>query len=391
MLQGQTVFSQLMELLPRHTFRRCVNRYQGNYRTRSFSCFDQFLCMAFAQLTDRESLRDIECFLRALEEKLYRTGFRGKVSRSTQADANESRDWRIYADFAQQLIHEARSLYLKEDFGVQLTETVYALDSSTIDLCLSLFPWARFRSTKAGIKLHTLLDLRGSIPAFIMITEAKLHDVNILDSLVPEPGAIYVMDRGYLDFARLYALHQAPAFFVIRSKSNTDLHRLYSNPIDKETGVRCDQIVALDGFYSNQSYPDKLRRVKFYDDQRDKRLTFLTNQFTLPAKTIADLNRCLWQVETFFKWIKEHLRIKALYGTSENAVKVKTQTWIAVSVYVLITNVRKRMQIAESLYTILQVLSLTLFEKMSLYQTFTQGSNKTEIDSSYNHLKLVDS
>ena len=245
MYQGQTVFSQLMEFLPRHTFRKCVNRYQGNYRMRSFSCYDQFLCMAFAQLTSRESLRDIECCLCALEEKLYHAGFRGNVSRSTLADANESRDWRIYADFAQQLIHEARTLYLREDFGLQLTETVYALDSSTIDLCLSLFPWARFRTTKAGIKLHTLLDLRGSIPAFIMITEAKLHDVNILDSLVPEPGAIYVMDRGYLDFARLYALHQAPAFFVIRSKTNTDLHRLYSNPVDKETGVRCDQIVAL--------------------------------------------------------------------------------------------------------------------------------------------------
>lgn len=386
MYQGQTVFSQLMEFLPRHAFRRCVGRYKGNHRMRSFSCYDQFLCMAFAQLTARESLRDIECCLRALKEKLYHAGFRGNISRSTLADANESRDWRIYADFAQQLIHEARMLYLKEDFEVQLTETVYALDSSTIDLCLSLFPWARFRATKAGIKLHTLLDLRGSIPAFIMITEAKLHDVNILDSLVPEPGAIYVMDRGYLDFARLYVLHQAPAFFVIRSKSNTDLHRVYSNPVDKDTGVCCDQIVALDGFYSNQSYPDKLRRIKFYDDQRDKRLTFLTNQFTLPAKTIADLYRCRWQVELFFKWIKQHLHIKAFYGTSENAVK--TQIWIAVSVYVLVAIVRKRMQIAESLYTILQVLSLTLFEKMPLYQAFAQGSYKTEITSSHNQLKL---
>ena len=389
MYQGQTVFSQLMEFLPRHTFRKCVNRYQGNYRMRSFSCYDQFLCMAFAQLTSRESLRDIECCLRALEERLYHAGIRGNVSRSTLADANESRDWRIYADFAQQLIHEARTLYLREDFGLQLTETVYALDSSTIDLCLSLFPWARFRTTKAGIKLHTLLDLRGSIPAFIMITEAKLHDVNILDSLVPEPGAIYVMDRGYLDFARLYALHQAPAFFVIRSKSNTDLHRVYSNPVDKEIGVRCDQIVALDGFYSNQSYPDKLRRVKFYDDQRDKRLTFLTNQFTLPAKTIADLYRCRWQVETFFKWIKQHLRIKAFYGTTENAVK--TQIWIAVAVYVLVAIVRKRMQIEESLYTILQVLSLTLFEKMPLYQAFALGNYKTEITNSDNQLKLFGS
>jgi hypothetical protein len=327
--------------------------------------------------------------LRALEEKLYHAGFRGNISRSTLADANESRDWRIYADFAQHLIHEARILYVKEDFGLQLTETVYALDSSTIDLCLSLFPWARFRTTKAGIKLHTLLDLRGSTPAFIMITEAKLHDVNILDTLVPEPGAIYILDRGYLDFARLYAVHQAPAFFVIRSKSNTGLYRIYSNPVDKSTGVRCDQIVALDGFYSNQNYPDKLRRIKYYDDQRDKRLTFLTNQFSLPAKTIADLYRCRWQVEIFFKWIKEHLRIKAFYGTSENAVK--TQIWIAIAVYVLVAIVRKRMQIEESLYTILQVLSLTLFEKMPLYQAFAQGSYKTKITSPDNQLKLFDS
>jgi hypothetical protein len=386
MHQGQIVFSQLMEFVPQHAFRKCVNRYQGNYRMRSFSCYDQFLCMAFAQLTFRESLRDIECCLGALEEKLYHAGFRGQVSRSTLADANENRDWRIYADFAQLLIHQARTLYLKEDFGVQLNETVYALDSSTIDLCLSLFPWARFRKTKAGIKLHTLLDLRGSIPAFIAITEAKLHDVNILDALVPEPGAIYVMDRGYLDFERLYAFHQAPAFFVIRSKSNTDLRRLYSNPVDKDSGVRCDQIVALGGFYTHQSYPDKLRRIKFYDAQRDKRLTFLTNQFTLPAATIADLYRCRWQVETFFKWIKQHLRIKAFYGTSENAVK--TQIWIAVAVYVLVAIVKKRMQIGLSLYTILQILSLTLFEKTPLYQAFAQNAYKNRIATIDNQLKL---
>jgi transposase len=388
MHQGQIVFSQLMEFVPQHAFRKCVNRYQGNYRMRSFSCYDQFLCMAFAQLTFRESLRDIECCLGALEEKLYHAGFRGQVSRSTLADANENRDWRIYADFAQLLIHQARTLYLKEDFGVQLNETVYALDSSTIDLCLSLFPWARFRKTKAGIKLHTLLDLRGSIPAFIAITEAKLHDVNILDALVPEPGAIYVMDRGYLDFERLYAFHQAPAFFVIRSKSNTDLRRLYSNPVDKDSGVRCDQIVALGGFYTHQSYPDKLRRIKFYDAQRDKRLTFLTNQFTLPAATIADLYRCRWQVETFFKWIKQHLRIKAFYGTSENAVK--TQIWIAVAVYVLVAIVKKRMQIGLSLYTILQILSLTLFEKTPLYQAFAQNAYKNRIATIDNQLKLFD-
>jgi len=323
-----------------------------------------------------------------MHEKLYHAGIRGQVSRSTLADANENRDWRIYADFAQLLIHQARQLYLKEDFGVQLDETVYALDSSTIDLCLSLFPWARFRKTKAGIKLHTLLDLRGSIPSFIAITEAKLHDVNILDALVPEPGAIYVMDRGYLDFQRLYSLHQAPAFFVIRSKSNTDLHRLYSMPVDKDSGVRCDQIVALGGFYSNQSYPDKLRRIKFYDEQQNKRLTFLTNQFTLPAATIADLYRCRWHVEIFFKWIKEHLRIKAFYGTSENAVK--TQIWIAVAVYVLVAIVKKRMQIGLSLYTILQILSLTLFEKMPMYQAFAQNPYKNEIATIDNQLKLFD-
>jgi len=388
MYQGQTVLSQLMEFLPRHSFRRCVNRYQGNYRMRSFSCYDQFLCMVFAQLTFRESLRDIECCLGALEEKLYHAGFRGQVSRSTLADANENRDWRIYADFAQLLIHQARTLYLKEDFGVQLNETVYALDSSTIDLCLSLFPWARFRTTKAGIKLHTLLDLRGSIPSFIAITEAKLHDINILDELTPEPGAIYVMDRGYLDFERLYAFHQAPAFFVIRSKSNTDLRRLYSNPVDKDSGVRCDQIVVLGGFYTNQSYPERLRRIKFYDAKRDKRLTFLTNQFTLPAATIADLYRCRWQVETFFKWIKQHLRIKAFYGTSENAVK--TQIWIAVAVYVLVAIVKKRMQIGLSLYTILQILSLTLFEKTPLYQAFAQNVYKNKIATIDNQLKLFD-
>ena len=382
----QIVFPQLMEFLPQHAFRKCVARYQGNYRMRSFSCYDQFLCMAFAQLTLRESLRDIECCLRALEEKLYHAGIRGQVSRSTLADANESRDWRIFADFAQVLIDQARKLYLKEDFGAQLNETVYALDSSTIDLCLSLFPWARFRKTKAGIKLHTLLDLRGSIPSFIAITEAKLHDVNILDQLVPEPGAIYVMDRGYLDFERLYALHQAPAFFVIRSKSNTDLRRVYSNSVDKSSGVLCDQIVALEGFYTRQGYPEKLRRIKFYDSKRDKRLTFLTNQFLLPAATIADLYRCRWQVETFFKWIKEHLHIKAFYGTSENAVK--TQIWIAVAVYVLVAIIKKRMQLSLSLYTILQVLSLTLFEKMPLYQAFAEGAYKNKITTTDNQLKL---
>jgi hypothetical protein len=386
MHQGQIVFSQLMEFVPQHAFRKCVNRYQGNYRMRSFSCYDQFLCMAFAQLTFRESLRDIECCLGALEEKLYHAGFRGKVSRSTLADANENRDRRVYADFAQLLIHQARTLYLKEDFGVQLNETVYALDSSTIDLCLSLFPWARFRKTKAGIKLHTLLDLRGSIPSFIAITEAKLHDVNILDELTPAPGAIYVMDRGYLDFERLYAFHQAPAFFVIRSKSNTDLRRLYSNPVDKDSGVRCDQIVVLGGFYTNQSYPERLRRIKFYDAKRDKRLTFLTNQFTLPAATIADLYRCRWQVETFFKWIKQHLRIKAFYGTSLNAVL--TQVWTAISVFVLVAILKKRLRLDLDMYRTLQILSLHLFEKAPVSQILTDSPTQNDNLDDPNQLRL---
>jgi len=353
MNQGQTIFSQVIDFLPKKKFWQCVNRYYGNHRTRSFTCYDQFLCMAFAQLTYRESLRDIECCLRAMQEKLYHIGIRGKVSRSTLADANENRDWRIYSDFAQILIHEARRLYIDDDFGLELKDTVYALDSSTIDLCLSTFPWARFRKTKAAVKLHTLLDLRGDIPTFIWITDGKVHDVNVLDHLIPEPGAIYIMDRAYLDFLRLYQLHQSSAVFVIRSKTNTKLRRLYSHAVDKATGVNCDQTVVPTGFYSKKDYPEKLRRIKYYDAEKGRSFVFLTNQFLLPAVTIAELYRYRWRVEIFFKWIKQHLRIKKFFGTSENAVK--TQIWIAISAYVLVAIMKKRLKIDLSLYTILQV------------------------------------
>ena len=329
MNQGRTVFSQIMDFLPMHSFRQCVQRYQGNKSIRKFSCLDQFLCMAFAQLSYRESLRDVECCLRAMQQKLYHMGVRGKVSRSTLADANEKRDWRIYADFALVLIDIARELYADEDLGLKLDQTVYALDASTIDLCLSLFPWARFRRTKSAIKLHTLLDLRGNIPSFIAITEGKVHDVNILDELIPEAGAIYIMDRAYLDFYRLYVLNQCSASFIIRSKINTGFRRLYSHCVDKATGLRCDQTIILKGFYSKKAYPEKLRRVKFYDSGKDTTFNFLTNQFSLPALTISELYRLRWRVELFFKWIKQHLRIKAFYGTSANAVK--TQIWIAIA------------------------------------------------------------
>ena len=389
MNKGQTIFSQIIDFLPKKKFRQCVKRYGGNYRVRSFTCFDQFLCMAFAQLTYRESLRDIECCLRAMRGKLYHMGIRGKVSRSTLAYANENRDWRIYCDFAQILIHEARQLYSNDDFGLQLQETVYALDATIIDLCLSVFPWARFRKTKGGIKLHTLLDLRGSIPSFIAITEAGVHEVNILDELLPEAGAIYIMDRGYLDFERLYVLHQCASFFVVRAKSNTRLRRLYSMPVDKSTGLRCDQIVVPTGFYPRKNYPDKLRRVVFVDTDKDNRLNLLTNQMTLPALTIAELYRCRWQVELFFKWIKQHLRIKAFYGTSENAVK--TQIWVAISVYVLVAIIRKRMKLDLSLYTILQIFSITLFEKMPVLQALTETDYKNKITSGHIQLNLFDS
>ena len=363
---GKLVFTQVTEHLPRTTFRRCVARYGGTYKVKSFSCLDQYLCMAFAQLTYRESLRDIEACLRAQQRKLYHMGIQSRVSRSTLADANESRDWRIYADFAQSLIAIARRLYATEPFGLDLKDTVYALDASTIDLCLSVFPWAPFRSTKAAIKLHTLLDLRGNIPSFLHISDGKLHDVNVLDLLLPEPGAFYIMDRGYIDFDRLYQLHEAKSFFVTRAKSNLKAQRRYSHPVDRSTGLICDQTIVLTGFYSKQDFDTPLRRVRFKDPATGKGLVFLTNNFTLPAFTITELYRCRWQVELFFKWIKQHLRIKVFFGTSENAVK--TQIWIAVSVYVLVAIVKKRLNISASLYEILQILSLTMFERIPLDQ-----------------------
>jgi hypothetical protein len=363
---GKLVFTQVTAHLPRTTFRRCVARYGGTYKVKSFSCLDQYLCMAFAQLTYRESLRDIEACLRAQQRKLYHMGIQSRVSRSTLADANESRNWRIYADFAQSLIAIARRLYATEPFGIDLKDTVYALDASTIDLCLSVFPWAPFRSTKAAIKLHTLLDLRGNIPSFLHISDGKLHDVNVLDLLLPEPGAFYIMDRGYIDFDRLYQLHEAKSFFVTRAKSNLKAQRRYSHPVDRSTGLICDQTIVLTGFYSNQDFDTPLRRVRFKDPATGKGLVFLTNNFTLPAFTITELYRCRWQVELFFKWIKQHLRIKVFFGTSENAVK--TQIWIAVSVYVLVAIVKKRLNISASLYEILQILSLTMFEQIPLDQ-----------------------
>jgi len=361
MNQGRTVFSQLISFLPDREFRRCVERYQGDIRLREFSCWDQYLAMAFAQLTYRESLRDIEACLRAMQSKLYHLGFRGKVARSTLADANESHDWRIFADFAQLLIGIARPLHARDPMGVDLQQSLYALDSTTIDLCLSLFPWARFRRHKAAVKMHTLLDLHGNIPTFIRVTSGDVHDVNLLDEIMPEAGAFYVMDRGYIDFQRLFVFTLSSAFFVVRTKSNVLLQRRYSHPVDKSTGVRSDQTVILASFESASVYPDALRRVSYFDAETNKRLKFLTNNFTLPAPTIAQIYKCRWQVELFFKWIKQHLRIKAFYGTSENAVK--TQIWIAVSVYVLVAIVRKRLELNASLYQILQILSVSLFEK----------------------------
>lgn len=388
MNSGQTIFSQLMEFIPTYEFNQCVNRYNGNYKIKKFTCREQFLCMAFAQLTYRESLRDIQACLRAANKKLYHMGIRSRVSRNTLAHANQIRDWRIYAEFAQVLIGEARKLYANEDFGVELEQTVYALDSTTIDLCLSLFPWALFRKRKAAVKLHTLIDLRGNIPTVIFITPGKVHDVNILDDLVAEAGAIYVMDRGYLDFERLYKIHQSLAFFVTRAKSNFDFKRIYSRPVDKVTGVLCDQVVTLRGFYAKKSYPDKLRRIKYYDADKKKKLVFLTNNLLLPAVTIADIYRCRWQVELFFKWIKQHLRIKAFYGTSENAVR--TQIWIAISVYVLVAIVRKRLNLSLSLYTILQILSVSLFEKTPILQALTTTDYNENQDDFRRQLILFD-
>ena len=388
MYAGHFVFSQLMAHLPMHTFRRCVARYRGHHKVKAFTCLDQFLCLAFAQLTHRESLRDIEACLRAQHHKLYHMGFRSAVSRNTLANANQTRDWRIYADFAQALIALARPLYADEDLGLELDNTVYALDATTIDLCLSVFPWARFCATKGAIKLHTLLDLKGSIPMFIHISDGTLHDVNVLDLLLPEPGALYVMDRGYLDFKRLHAFHQAAAFFILRAKSNWRYQRLYSHPVDKTTGLRCDQIVRLVGKVVAKRYPDTLRRIKFTDPETGQRLVFLTNHFTLPAYTITQLYRSRWQVELFFKWIKQHLRIKAFYGTSENAVK--TQIWTAVSVYVLVAIIKKRLNIPLSLYTILQILSVSVFEKMPLDHILTKSDYNLYQTDDPNQLILFD-
>ena len=376
MYSGQIVFSQLTSHVPIKSFRRCVERYHGQYKVQSFSCWDQFLCMAFAQITYRESLRDIEVCLRSMQSKLHHMGIRGKVSRSTLADANENRDWRIYADFALLLIDIARKLYQDDDFGVELDETVYALDSTTIDLCLSVFPWALFRKTKGAIKVHTLLDLRGNIPSFVWITHAKVHDVNILDELIAEPGAIYLMDRAYIDFSRLYELNEAHATFITKAKSNFQCRRLYSRPVDKTTGLRCDQTVVLTRFYASKEYPDKMRRVKFFDADSRKKFVFITNNFKLPAVTICQLFKCRWNVEIFFRWIKQNLRIRSFYGTSLNAVK--TQIWIAIATYVLVAIVKKRLKIDLSLYTFLHILSVTAFEKVAISQLVT--------DQDYKHL-----
>jgi Domain of unknown function (DUF4372)/Transposase DDE domain len=370
MFTGQYVFAQVMDHLPWHVFRRCIARYGGDHKIKHFSCLDQFRCLAFAQLTWRESLRDIEACLRAQSSKLYHLGFRSpRISRNTMSNANAVRDWRIYADFAQHLIAAARDLYVNDRLPeLEELDTVYALDSSTIDLCLSVFSWAPFRSTKAAIKLHTLLDLRGNIPSFIFISDGKMHDVNILDQLVPEPGAFYVMDRGYVDFERLARLNDAGSFFVTRAKSNMKAKRRYSHPVDRSTGLICDQTIVLTGFYTRQGFDRPLRRIKFNDPETGKRLVFLTNNFVQPALTIAQLYKYRWKVELFFKWIKQHLRIKAFFGTSENAVKA--QIWSAVCVYVLVAIVKKRLGLKASLYEILQILSLTLFEKTELFCLF---------------------
>jgi len=378
-----------MDFLPRHEFYKCVRQYRGHYRIRTFSCFDQFLCMAFAQLTYRESLRDIETCLRALQPKLYHAGIRGPISKSTLADANEKRNWRIYADFAHVLIRIARHLYADEDFGLELEQTAYVLDSTTIDLCLSLFPWAHFRKRKGAIKLHTLMDLRGNIPCFICITEGTIHDVRILDQLIIEPASVYIMDRGYIDFGRLYGLHQQMAFFVIRAKKNLDYTRRSYRPVDPSTGLRSDQTILLQGPKSSQLYPDPLRRISYFDAETSRRFVFLTNNFVLPALTIALLFKCRWQIELFFKWIKQNLRIKAFYGTSQNAVK--TQIWIAISVYVLVAIIKKRLNINRSLSEILQILSITLFESVPLLQILTDLQLQTQKEPFSNQLNLFHS
>ena len=386
MYTGKTLFAQLMDFLPWTIFARIVERYGGDRYVKSLRCTEHFRVMAFAQLTYRESLRDIEACLSAQASKHYHMGFREPIRRSTLSDANEARDWRIYADFAQVLIRQARKLYAADSFGVELADTVYALDSTTIDLCLSVFPWAPFRATKAAVKMHTLLDLRGAIPSFLHISDGKLHDVNVLDLLIPEAGAIYVMDRGYLDFERLHVLHQAGAFFVTRAKSNLDARRLYSAPPDRASGIICDQTIALNGYYSRQHYPDHLRRIRLRDPESIRTLVFLSNQFALPAITICALYKARWHVELFFKWVKQHLRIKRFYGTSENAVK--SQIWIAVSVYVLVAIVKKRLNLEASLYTLLQILSVTLFEKMLIGQALTGSEFRPANELQCNQLSL---
>jgi hypothetical protein len=388
MHSGKLVFSQVMELLPWRRFETCVRRYRGDWKIKSFPCSEHWRVMAFAQLTHRESLRDIETCLRAVGTKLYHMGIRGGVSRNNLANANHTRDWRIYADFAQILVGQARPLYAGEDLNLDLEATVYALDSSTIDLCLSMFPWAKFRKTKGAVKLHTLLNLQGGIPEFILVSDGKLHDVNALDHLVPAPGAYYVMDRGYLDFARLHDPHQAKAYFVTRAKSNFKFKRRYSSPVDKSTGVQCDQTVVLETYYSLQGYPEPLRRIRYYDAELDKRLVFLTNDFQLPAPTIAALYKSRWKIELFFKWIKQHLRVKAFYGTSPNAVKA--QIWIAISVYLLVAIMKKRLGLAPPLYTILQILSVSIFEKTPLVKLFSQADYNPPKAHSPNQLSLFD-
>jgi len=386
MIVGKLVFAQLMDHLPIKAFRRCVKKYRGNHKVKNFTCLDQFYCMAFAQITFRSSLRDIETCLRAMHSKLYHMGIRGKVSRNTLANANEKRDWRIYADFAQVLINIARQLYRDTKLAVDIDETIYALDSTTIDLCLSLFPWANFRKRKGAIKLHTLLELHGSIPSFLVITSGKIHDVKILDELIPEAGSFYIMDRGYLDFGRLFKFEIQKATFVIRAKANFQFRRIYSHPVDKATGLKCDQTIILTGYYQSKKYPDKLRRVRYVDSKSNNDLTIVTNNFSLPALVIAQLYKCRWQVELFFKWIKQHLKIKSFLGTSENAVK--TQIWIAIATYTLIAIVKKKLKIDVSLYTFLQILSVTVFEKVPILQLVTDSDYKSPNKHLDNQLDL---
>jgi len=389
MNQGRTIFSQIIDFMPKYEFDKFVQKYDGNYRYRTFSTWDQFLCMTFAQLSYRESLRDIESCLNSQSRKLYHMGIKGNVARMNLARANERRDWRIFAEFAQTLIAQARPLYLDDsDFIAAIDGTVYALDSTTIDLCLSLFPWAEFRKKKGGIKLHTLLDLRGSIPTFIEIKKALVHDVNILDLLIPESGAFYIMDRAYLDFERLFFIHQSDSYFVLRAKNNLKFNRVYSHKIDKSSGLRCDQTIRLTGYNSHQHYPVQFRRIKYFDAEQNKYLVFLTNNFRLPAMTIAELYRNRWKVELFFKWIKQHLRIKSFYGTSQNAVK--TQVWIAICTYLAVAIMKKQLKIEISLYTILQILSVSLFEKVPINQLLRQADSRFLDGQSRNQLNLWD-